>query len=67
MACSIRQNAPTGVMGMSFFIHFINSAASLCDASICLITFTMLVLTSGVHISLGNSVMMSASDGVSNC
>ena len=29
MACSIRQNAPTGIVGMSFFIHFIDLAASI--------------------------------------
>ena len=48
----------------SFFTLCIASTASECDASMCSITFVMFDLTSDVNISLGNSAMMSASDGV---
>ena len=65
MACGSKQNASTGTLVMTFFMLLITSAASMCDISICSRMLEMAILTSVVDISLGNSTMMSPSDGMS--
>ena len=66
VACSSNWNALTGIWVTSFFILLITSGASMCNVSMCSKMFEMFVLTSVINISLGMSVRMPPSDGMSN-